>query len=618
MKILGISCFYHDAAACVIDDSGIVAAAQEERFTRVKHDQDFPVNAIRYCLAEAGVTNGGIAAVAFYDKPILKFHRILETYLSVAPLGVRPFMKAVPLWLREKLWIEPEITDGLRGCGVEAPKRIYFPEHHESHAASAFFPSPFREAAILTVDGVGEWATATLGVGNDEHLQLVQQISFPHSLGLLYSAFTYFTGFKVNSDEYKLMGLAPYGEGRYTNLIKEKLLDIREDGSFRLNMEYFGYLADLVMISRNFEDLFGRPPRKSEAPITRSDMDIAKSIQDVTEEIVLKMARYARRQTGKKHLCLAGGVALNCVANGRILREGIFEDIWIQPAAGDAGGAIGAALAVWHGDFAKKRTVNSSRDAMQGGYLGPEFSRDQVKAYLDSTGCAYKELSEQEWAPTLARLIAEQKVVGLFQGRMEFGPRALGNRSIVGDARSPTMQSILNRKIKFRESFRPFAPACLEERLADYFEIDRPSPYMLLVAPVKKNLLLPPAGNERDLEIHEWVSQRRSELPAITHVDYSARIQSVSAETNPRFHQLLKAFEALTGCGVIVNTSFNVRDEPIVCTPSEAYTCFTRTEMDCLAVGPFLLQKSDQPSDAQTGRWGGTRGYRPDGTRLDV
>jgi carbamoyltransferase len=617
MRILGISCFYHDAAACVVDETGIVAAAQEERFTRIKHDQDFPVHAIRYCLAEAGITEKGVDTVAFYDKPILKFHRILETYLSVAPLGLRPFMKAVPLWLREKLWIEPAITDGLRSCGVEAPGSVYFPEHHESHAASAFFPSPFPSAAILTVDGVGEWATATLAVGKDEKLELLQQISFPHSLGLLYSAFTYFTGFKVNSDEYKLMGLAPYGQGRYTNLIKEKLLDLKEDGSFRLNMDYFGYLADLVMVSRKFEELFGRPPRKPETPITRSDMDIAKSIQEVTEEIMLGMARYARRETGEKYLCLAGGVALNCVANGRILREHIFEDIWIQPAAGDAGGAIGAALAVWHGDLAQKRHPNPSSDAMHGAYLGPEFSRDQIKAYLDSIGCVYNEVAEGDWAAAVAKLISEGKVVGLFQGRMEFGPRALGNRSIVADARSATMQSLLNRKIKFRESFRPFAPACLEERLQDYFELDRPSPYMLLVAAVKEDLLCPVAESNGQLEIYEWVNQRRSELPAITHVDNSARIQSVSEAVNPRFYELLKAFETLTGCGVIVNTSFNVRDEPIVCTPSDAYACFMRTEMDCLALGPFLLHKSEQPTGALTGQWGG-RGARPDAQRLDV
>jgi len=607
MRIIGISCFYHDAAACIIEDGEIVAAAQEERFTRIKHDQAFPIQAIRYCLAEAGVTDGKIDAVAFYDKPILKFHRILETYLSVAPKGLKQYLQAVPLWIQERLWIEPEISDGLRKCGIEPPKKFYFPEHHESHAASAFFPSPFPEAAVLTVDGVGEWATATVATGSGNSLKLLRQLSFPHSLGLLYTAFTYYTGFKVNSDEYKLMGLAPYGEGRYTELIKEKLINIKDDGSFRLDMDYFGYLDDLMMISHKFEELFGRPARAPESPITQLDMDIARSIQEVTEEVVIKMAAYARRETGKEFLCLAGGVALNCVSNGRILREGIFRDIWIQPAAGDAGGAIGAALAVWHGDLDKERNVDSKHDAMQGAYLGPEFSPDQIRKYLDENGCGYRELSEDDWAPTLAKLISEEKVLGLFQGRMEFGPRSLGNRSIVGDARSPKMQSVLNQKIKFRESFRPFAPSCLESRLSDYFEIDRPSPYMLIVAPIRSEISTPPPDEDRNLDIHEWVNQSRSELPAITHVDYSARIQSVSAETNPRYHKLIKAFDDLTGCGVIVNTSFNVRDEPIVCTPSDAYACFMRTEMDCLALGPFLLLKSDQPRVPQTGAWSETR-----------
>jgi carbamoyltransferase len=493
---------------------------------------------------------------------------------------------------------------------VTPPERFYFPEHHESHAASAFYPSPFPEAAVLTVDGVGEWATATLGVGHGRELRLLRQISFPHSLGLLYSAFTYFTGFKVNSAEYKLMGLAPYGEGTYTELIKERLLDIKEDGSFRLNMEYFGYLDDLVMISRKFEELFGRPPRPPESPITRQDMDIAKSIQEVTEEIVLRMARHAKRETRKDYLCLAGGVALNCVANGRILREGIFKDLWIQPAAGDAGGAVGAALTIWHNELGHPRQADGVHDAMQGGYLGPEFSPEQIRRYLDSLGARYRELSEEEWAPTIARLLADENVVGLLHGRMEFGPRALGNRSILGDARSPKLQSVMNLKIKYRESFRPFAPSCLEERLSDYFDIDRPSPYMLLVAPVRPDRCLPPQGDERDLDVQERVNRRRSDVPAITHVDYSARIQSVNRETNPRYHELLQAFDALTGCGVVVNTSFNVRGEPIVCTPEDAYRCFMRTEMDYLVLGPFLLAKSEQQGWSESTDWRGT--FAPD------
>jgi carbamoyltransferase len=602
MQVLGISCFYHDAAACLVDDGEIVAAAQEERFTRIKHDQNFPENAVRYCLAEGGVS-GTVDAVAFYDKPILKFHRILETYLSIAPGGFKPFAQAVPKWLQEKLWVEPQIRDALRDCGVEAPDTMYFPEHHESHAASAFYPSPFEEAAVLTVDGVGEWATATIGVGEGSTLRLERQLNFPHSLGLLYSAFTYFTGFKVNSGEYKLMGLAPYGEGRYTDLIREQLLDLRDDGSFRLNMDYFGYLDDLVMTNERFAGLFGGPPRAPEAPVTRREMDIAKSVQEVTEEIVLRMARHARELTGKPNLCMAGGVALNCVANGRLLREGIFDDLWIQPAAGDAGGAVGAALSTWYGSLGGTRRLSGKGDAMQGSYLGPEFSPEQLSAYLDKTGCPYRELPDAVWADEIGALVADQNVVGLFHGRMEFGPRALGNRSIIADPRSPKMQSVLNLKIKFRESFRPFAPACLEHRVGDYFELDRPSPYMLLVAPVRQDLCTELEGDEPELEIHEWVNRSRSELPAITHVDYSARIQTVSPDTNPRFHQLLSAFEERSGYGVLINTSFNVRGEPIVCTPADAYRCFMRTEMDYLVLGPFLLSKTEQPRWHESGDW---------------
>ncbi|MFQ5415488.1 MAG: carbamoyltransferase [Myxococcota bacterium] len=605
MDVLGISCFYHDAAASIVRDGEIVAAAQEERFTRVKHDDSFPVHSILYCLAEAGISGSDLDAVAFYDKPILKFHRILETYFSVAPAGLRPYMKAVPLWLTEKLWIEPRIQDGLKHCGVDAPDDLYFPSHHESHAAAAFYPSPFRDAAVLTVDGVGEWATATLSVGEGNRLKILGQIDFPHSLGLLYSAFTYFTGFEVNSGEYKLMGLAPYGEGRYTDLIKSKLIDIKDDGSFRLDMDYFGYLDDLVMTNQKFDELFGGPARDPEAPITRRELDIARSVQEVTEEITMKLARCAKQRTGKSHLCLSGGVALNCVANGKILREGLFDDIWIQPAAGDAGSAVGAALQVWYGEFDNARDPDPSRDSMQGGYLGPEFSREQIQGFLGANGCVYRELLEGDWARSIAELIAEEKVVGLFQGRMEFGPCALGNRSIIADARSEKMQSILNQKIKFRESFRPFAPSCLEERVSDYFQIDRKSPYMLLVAPVNDDLRVAPKGDEQGLEIHEWVNRARSSLPAVTHVDYSARIQTVSRSTNERYYAIIEAFEEQTGCGVIINTSFNVRDEPIVCTPDDAYNCFMRTEMDCLVLGDFLLEKGDQLDTQKTDGWGG-------------
>jgi carbamoyltransferase len=478
----------------------------------VKHDARFPENAIRYCLAEGGATGSRLDGVVFYDKPLLKFHRLLETYLSVAPSGLRPFMQAVPVWLREKLWIEPEIRESLERCGAEAPDELWFPEHHESHAASAFYPSPFSEAAVLTVDGVGEWATATLGVGEGHRLRLLEQISFPHSLGLLYSAFTYYAGFQVNDGEYKLMGLAPYGEPSYVDLIRERLIDIKEDGSFRLDMRYFGYLDDLVMTSARFEELLGRPPRAPGSPITREDMNLARSIQVVVEEILLRMARHARVRTGKRHLCLAGGVALNCVANGRILREGVFDDLWIQPAAGDAGGAVGAAYSVWHNVLGMPRAADDRSDRMRGACLGPEFEPAQIRAFLDARGVRYRELGEMEWAPTIAKALAEHEVVGLFQGRMEFGPRALGNRSILGDPRSPRMQSLMNRKIKFRESFRPFAPACLEERVAEYFELDRPSPYMLLVAPVRA--IVCRARNGSDVWCSTPFETTRSKIPS--------------------------------------------------------------------------------------------------------
>jgi carbamoyltransferase len=628
MKLLGISCYYHDSAACLVDAGRIVAAAQEERFTRIKHDAEFPQNAVRWCLAEGGVRldgdpengrggrNGAAAArgadsgldgVVFYDKPLLKFHRILETYLAVAPRGLRSAVQAVPTWLKEKLWIPPRIDEALAACGIAQAPPIYFCPHHESHAASAFYPSPFDQAAVLTLDGVGEWATTTIGVGEGEKLRLIREIKFPHSLGLLYSAFTYFTGFKVNSGEYKLMGLAPYGQGRYTDLIKRELIDVKDDGSFRMNMDYFGYLDGLEMTNSRFARLFGGPARRPESPIGRREMDLARSIQEVTEEIVLKLARHARELTGKRYLCMAGGVALNCVANGILLRAGVFDDLWIQPAAGDAGGALGAPLALWHNAMGKPRvTVTAAgrrRDLMRGALLGPEFSAAQIREFLEAKGLPHEELAEAEWAPRIAGLIAAGRVIGLCHGRMEFGPRALGNRSIIGDARSPRMQSIMNLKIKFRESFRPFAPTVLEERVADYFELDRPSPYMLLVADVVARRREARRGDEEELPLVEWVNRPRSDVPAITHVDYSARIQTVSREENPRYHALLTEFEKATGCAVIVNTSFNVRGEPIVCTPEDAYRCFMRTEMDNLVLGPFLLDKQAQPAFADRQDW---------------
>ena len=603
MKVLGISCWYHDAAAALVVDGEIVAAAQEERFTRRKHDDAFPENAVRYCLAEGGIGNGEVDAIVFYDKPILKFHRILETYLAVAPGGLQSFVQAVPLWLRSKLWVTPRIHEHYASMGYTARPEVAFGEHHESHAASAFFPSPFEEAAVLTLDGVGEWSTATLGVGEGNRLRLLEEIRFPHSLGLLYSAFTYFCGFKVNSGEYKLMGLAPYGRPLYADTILEHLVDLRDDGSFRLRTEYFDYLGGLRMTNDRFAALFDGPPRAPETPITPREMDLAASVQKVTEEIVLRIARHAREITGKRHLCLAGGVALNCVANGVLLRAGIFDDLWIQPAAGDAGGALGAALAYTHHAANRPRRVQVP-DAMQGAYLGPEFPPEEIEAFLREKGYAATRIEdEQEWADAIAGHIAEGRVVGVCHGRMEFGPRALGNRSILGDARSPKMQSVMNLKIKYRESFRPFAPSCLEERVGDYFELDRPSPYMLLVAQVHPDRCIAPRGDEDELDLLERVNRPRSNVPAITHVDHSARVQTVNAETNPRYHRILKAFETRTGEGIVINTSFNVRGEPIVCTPEDAYRCFMRTEMDVLALGPFLLTKEEQPEHEDTERW---------------
>ena len=608
MRVLGISCWYHDSAACLVEDGRIVAAAQEERFSRVKHDERFPVNAVRYCLAEGGARE--LDAVAFYDKPILKLHRILETSLGTAPRGLLPFLEAVPAMLREKLWIEPKILDELRAAGIQGEPKVYFPEHHRSHAASAFYPSPFGEAAILTLDGVGEWATATIATGEANTIAIHEQLDFPHSLGLLYSAFTYFTGFKVNSGEYKLMGLAPYGEGKYTQTILDELLDLKEDGSFRLRTECFGYLDGMRMTNERFARLFGGRARKPEERITRREMDLAKSIQEVTEEIVLRIARHARDITGKRNLCMAGGVALNCVANGRLLRAGIFDDLWIQPGAGDAGGAVGAALATWHEALGKERQAQPG-DAMQGAYLGPEFSAAQIGEWLDHRKLPCERIDDDAaWAERVASEIANEKVIGLLQGRMEFGPRALGNRSIVGDARSPKMQSIMNLKIKQRESFRPFAPSVLFERVSDYFELDRPSPYMLLVADVREERRLPAEDDRSQEDLLTRVNVPRSDVPAITHVDGSARIQTVHVDTNPRYHALLRALEARTGHGILINTSFNVRGEPIVCTPEDAYRCFMGTEMDVLSLGPFVLRAEDQPGYADRAQF--KRSFAPD------
>jgi carbamoyltransferase len=597
MRILGLSAYYHDSAACLVEDGRIVAAAQEERFTRKKHDHRFPACAVEFCLHHAGITAGDLDCVVFYDKPLQKFDRLIETYLDYAPAGIRSFLQAMPLWLREKLWMKEQIA---KQCGGFEGK-VLFTEHHESHAASAFFPSPFESAAVLTIDGVGEWATSSFGRGVGNRLELTAEMHFPHSLGLLYSAFTYYTGFKVNSGEYKVMGLAPYGEPRYVQKILEELVDLREDGSLRLNMRYFHYCQGLTMTNQAFDRLFGGPPRAPESPLTQRDMDLARSVQEVTETAMLRMARHVHQVTGERNLCLAGGVALNCVGNGRILREGPFERIWIQPAAGDAGGALGAALSVWHQHLDNPRTANAS--SMSGSYLGPEFSNDQIRAYLDSAGAAYQQVGHRDLAGRAAALLADEKVVGWFQGRMEFGPRALGARSILGDPRSARMQSVMNLKIKFRESFRPFAPSVLRERVSEWFEIDCDSPYMLLVAPVREHLRIPMTADQEKLFGIEKLNVPRSTIPAITHVDYSARIQTVEHQDNPLYHDLLLAFERLTGCPVLVNTSFNVRGEPIVCTPEHAYTCFMRTEMDYLVLGDFILDKREQGAFVDSGAW---------------
>jgi carbamoyltransferase len=592
--ILGLSAFYHDSAAAIVVDGRIVAAAQEERFTRIKHDSAFPARAVEYCLQEAGLSAEQVDYVCFYEKPLLKFDRLIETYLAYAPRGFQSFLAALPVWLRKKLHLRREIRKGLDG---RFTKRIIFPEHHESHAASAFFPSPFEEAAILTVDGVGEWATSTIGVGQGNRIRLTHELRFPHSLGMLYSAFTSYCGFKVNSGEYKLMGLAPYGRPKYADLIRQRLVDIKPDGSFRLNMEYFHYCAGLTMTSRRFDRLFAGPARKPESPITEREMDLAASIQLVTEEILLKMVDHVHQQTGRKNLCLAGGVALNCVANGRILREGPFESIWIQPAAGDAGGALGAALFTWHQLLGNDRKPQQP-DGQGGSFFGPRSDETSIRQHLERVKAPFQHLPDDEaLCRRVAGLIADGKVVGWVQGRMEFGPRSLGARSILGDARNPTMQSVMNLKIKFRESFRPFAPAVLEDRVQDYFET-RPhesSPYMLLVAPVRSEHRTAAGAKSTQHTGLDKLKAIRSDIPAVTHVDYSARIQTVDAARHGRFYQLLKSFESLTGCPVLINTSFNVRGEPIVCRPDEAYRCFLATNIDVLVLERFVLLKEHQP-----------------------
>jgi carbamoyltransferase len=598
MYILGISCFYHDAAAALIKDGDIIFAAQEERFTRKKHDASFPNNAVKYCLEEAGITINDIGYVAFYDKPFIKFERILETYIAYAPAGIRSFIKAIPLWIKKKLWMKELIRKEL---GYQGP--IIFPEHHESHAASAFFPSPYAEAAIITMDGVGEWTTASFGIGEANTISIKAEIKFPHSLGLLYSAFTYYTGFKVNSGEYKVMGLAPYGKPLYKDLILNELLDFKEDGSFRLNMKYFNYCVGLTMTNARFHKLFGGPPRRPESKITQRDMDLAASIQQATEEIILRIARHVHSVTGKKHLVLAGGVALNCVGNGRIVRETPFKEIWVQPAAGDAGAALGAALFVWYQYLGNARNADDRNDFMKASLLGTAYSNDRIERFLKEKNIPYTRLDDAGIAGMVADLIAQEKVIGWFEGRMEFGPRALGARSVIGDARSPKMQETMNLKIKFRESFRPFAPSVLEEKAGEYFDLALKSPYMLLVAPVKESRRRRISDEEERLFGIEKLNVVRSEIPAITHVDYSARIQTVDRRWNPLYYDMIKKFFEKYGCAVIINTSFNVRGEPIVESPESAYRCFMRTNMDYLIMGNILLDKKSQKSIDKDTDW---------------
>ncbi|MCP5142324.1 MAG: carbamoyltransferase [Gammaproteobacteria bacterium] len=595
MRILGISAYYHDAAAAILEDGEIIAAAQEERFTRKKHDSGFPANAVRYCLEQAGCAPGDVDLVAFYDKPFPKFERILETYLAFAPMGYVSFAKGLPVWIKEKLFQKDMLIKELKKLDKNADwnAKLRFSEHHLSHAASAFFPSPFEKAAVLTMDGVGEWATTSLAIGDGNELRIEREIHFPHSLGLLYSAFTYYTGFRVNSGEYKVMGLAPYGEPKYVDLIYKHLIDVKDDGSFRLNMRYFNYATGLTMTNKHFDEVFGGPARKPESPLTQREMDLAASVQVVTEEIVIKLARSIAKETGLKNLCLAGGVALNCVANGKLLRDGSFENIWIQPAAGDAGGALGAALAVHYLQTGAPRTVDP-RDSMKGSYLGPEYDLEDTQRRLTAVGAKFEVMSDDEIVEAAAQALADEKALGWHQGRMEFGPRALGGRSIVADPRSTTMQRTLNLKVKYRESFRPFAPSVLREDVAEWFDHDRDSPYMLLVADVAESKRIAMTAEQDALFGIDKLNVPRSEIPAITHVDYSARIQTVHEHTNPRYHALISAFKAKTGCPVVVNTSFNVRGEPIVSTPEDAFHCFMGTEIECLAVGNCFLRKEDQ------------------------
>ena len=616
-RILGISAYYHDSAACLVEDGRLVAAAQEERFTRKKHDAGFPSNAVAYCLREAGITAGELNLVGFYEKPLVKFERLLETYVACAPRGLKSYLMALPLWLTDKLWMADDIRDHLDGYEGE----VQFGEHHESHAASAFYPSPFEQAAVITIDGVGEWATSSIGTGRGHELELIKELRFPHSLGLLYSAFTYYTGFKVNSGEYKIMGLAPYGEPKYVKAIKDHLLEINDDGSLWMNMDYFTYPQGLTMTGAGFERLFDGPARPPESRLTQREMDLARSVQEITEEVMLKMARFAHRETGMRDLCLAGGVALNCVGNGRLLRERIFDQIWIQPAAGDAGGALGVAIGLWHryldnprlspetaGTWQRPSTMAAGTtpryaDGMNGSYLGPRASENDVRRFIDTHGYPAHRLDGQALADRVATLMAQEKVVGLVQGRMEFGPRALGGRSIIGDARSPRMQSVMNLKIKFRESFRPFAPAVLREHVSEWFDFDGDSPYMLLVADVLPSRRLPMRDDAKALWGIERLNVPRSTIPAVTHVDYSARIQTVRRETSPLYYDIIEAFHRKTGCPVIVNTSFNVRGEPIVCTPEDAYRCFMRTQMDVLVLENCVLLKEEQPAIADDGAW---------------
>jgi len=596
--ILGISAFYHDSAACLIRDGEIVAAAQEERFTRVKHDPGFPGNAVRYCLQEGGIEVKDLHSVGFYDKPLMTFERLLETHLGTAPLGIRLYWKSMVMWLKEKLWIPQLIQKEL---GYDVP--VLFGDHHESHAASAFYPSPYEEAAIMTLDGVGEWTTTSYGYGRGSEIHTLADIKFPHSLGLLYSAFTYFTGFKVNSGEYKLMGLAPYGEPKYVDRILDNVIDLKEDGSFKLNTRYFNYISGLTMTSPAMGELFGGPPRQPETPLTQREMDIARSCQVVTEEVMLRIARTVHKETGLKNLCMAGGVALNCVGNGRVLREGPFENIWIQPAAGDAGGALGVALALWYHHLGNERVVDGEKDAMRASLLGPVYDDDEIGRFIEGQGGVALKLSEDELPVRVAEQLAAGKVMGFFQCRMEFGPRALGARSIIGDPRSTETQSVMNLKIKFRESFRPFAPTVLREHVHEYFELDADSPYMLQVAPIKEERQVAMSEDQEQLFGIEKLNVPRSDMPAVTHVDYSARVQTLRREDNPRYYDVIKAFQSLTGYPVVVNTSFNVRGEPIVLSPEDAYRCFMRTEMDFLVLGSYLLDKQDQPQWHEEKDW---------------